>query len=856
MADIQYLNYGDQQIEQQALLKNLADQVQGYVQKQPWSNKRKEKFMSAYSDIMNKGILGASNGTGQWMIDVGDTIDLDSMGRKDKEMYQEAAYFIQQQMAGMPTKSSQEEEKKKELDKFDFYNSFHQKLLEPYAGKAELFADQEQGWDAQDKRGDNGLRLTTNRRLAMQQALKNYLTDLEGKEYNFEGSNFKDKEDARAKIQAAIDALGTETEEDDLPAFNALGLKYRNYFSNGGNDASGYTNKETGESLTWNQYNKYQQEQAELKSKQEAEVEKQKLAQQRANQYSNFRFYGRGLSGKPLSSEHSSLEYLNGLAQKDNLNGDEQSELVGAFKLAARNNQLQNLTKEELQKFGSAYANHPNRLKKINGLNGLYWDTIGNRIIKPYSKGIQPQTSFQDILDQNNPEMLEKKRLELQNSKTLKEEDWDIIGADTVSMLGDIVSLGGGYAGAAGGLTTIVSDLYADIKRGKDFWSTAKNLAKNTAWGFAGLIPGAKLAKLGKRAAQLYALYNSYGIITDPDVHKSWKKLINGEDFTSHDFENLKWTLHAVTGAHNTVRSHFSDKALQNNLGNKNKVVVETKNGKRTITTEQQKEINKAGGRGGQEAANKKFKDIAKEEAKEGSFKFNTESRKWYNPARYSQRVRNAVSNEQKLEGTPAAASKMTVGRILVQDKNKPLIANPFSLNTYRNWWTSGGPNRGYATMALGKTYQSLNNTKQNTISQTEKQPNSNKFLSDEAKEYREVLKGNFSNNAIQGGVHKVGDLTFNVDVPRPGATNGFVEVSFKDGSKQTIRFDNQKQLQEQISKIIKERRVKANSSGQKTKIDAKEMGKILKSLKSKGLLKQGGKITDSQIDNFLKQYK
>jgi hypothetical protein len=81
--------------------------------------------MSAYSDIMNKGILGASNGTGQWMIDVGDTIDLDSMGRKDKEMYQEAAYFIQQQMAGMPTKSSQEEEKKKELDKFDFYKSFH-----------------------------------------------------------------------------------------------------------------------------------------------------------------------------------------------------------------------------------------------------------------------------------------------------------------------------------------------------------------------------------------------------------------------------------------------------------------------------------------------------------------------------------------------------------------------------------------------------------------------------------------------------------------------------------------------------------------------------------------------------------
>jgi len=62
--------------------------------------------MSAYSDLMNKGILGASNSTGQWMIDVNGVVDLDSMDKKDKEMYGEAAYFIQQQMAGLPTKSS------------------------------------------------------------------------------------------------------------------------------------------------------------------------------------------------------------------------------------------------------------------------------------------------------------------------------------------------------------------------------------------------------------------------------------------------------------------------------------------------------------------------------------------------------------------------------------------------------------------------------------------------------------------------------------------------------------------------------------------------------------------------------
>jgi hypothetical protein len=63
--------------------------------------------MSAYSDLMNRGIQGASNGTGQWMIDVGgDALPFDTMSQKDKEMYQEAAYFIQQQMAGLPTKDS------------------------------------------------------------------------------------------------------------------------------------------------------------------------------------------------------------------------------------------------------------------------------------------------------------------------------------------------------------------------------------------------------------------------------------------------------------------------------------------------------------------------------------------------------------------------------------------------------------------------------------------------------------------------------------------------------------------------------------------------------------------------------
>jgi len=106
-----------------------------------------------------------------------------------------------------------------------------------------LFLDPEQGWDAQDVRGANGLRGTTERKKAMIAELKAYKKDLDNQDlnYNFEGTSFKDKADLQAKIQAAIDALGTNEETDDLPAFNALGLPYRAFFNNGGNDIYGTT---------------------------------------------------------------------------------------------------------------------------------------------------------------------------------------------------------------------------------------------------------------------------------------------------------------------------------------------------------------------------------------------------------------------------------------------------------------------------------------------------------------------------------------------------------------------------------------------------------------------------------------
>ena len=265
--EITYIPYGQNEISQQDLMTNLANGLPSFMQQYKWLQKPKnqEKFLKAYDDI-TKNLTGATDSSGRWIINV-NNIDIDGMSPKDKEIYEHAAYYIQQQMSQMTPRAKEEEKKNENLDKFDFIKSFNQQLLNNYyGGNSTLFEDPEQGWNALDVRGSNGLRGTDKRRERMIEALESYRKGLEGKNFNFEGTSFTDINDANNKIQSAIDALKTSGEEDDLKAFSALGLPYRSYFSNGGSDASGYQDAE-GNSLTWQQYN-------DLKQKQEEEIAK------------------------------------------------------------------------------------------------------------------------------------------------------------------------------------------------------------------------------------------------------------------------------------------------------------------------------------------------------------------------------------------------------------------------------------------------------------------------------------------------------------------------------------------------------------------------------------------------------
>lgn len=244
-----YLNYGDAQIEQQAFLNAAANNVESYLSKQPWSNKRKDLFRKAYTDIMSREVTGASNATGIWNVQhKGSQIDLDSLSKKEREMYGEAAYFIQQQMSSIPTKQAAEEEEKKKKENLPLFdNKYFTSQFQGYIGNKE-FGGQDWNvntqWNVLDKPNEDGIRATTNRANKLADMLEGYLQTIKDDEVNWEGSPFTDANDFRTRVQNAISALRTPDTEDDIDTLNKIGLKASDYLSTGADDIVEYDGKQ------------------------------------------------------------------------------------------------------------------------------------------------------------------------------------------------------------------------------------------------------------------------------------------------------------------------------------------------------------------------------------------------------------------------------------------------------------------------------------------------------------------------------------------------------------------------------------------------------------------------------------
>jgi len=76
---------------------SLANGIDSYLGSKNWAKKDKyrQAWLNAYQDIMNRGIIGASNDTGMWRVNHnGADIDMSGMSNIQREMYGDAAYYI------------------------------------------------------------------------------------------------------------------------------------------------------------------------------------------------------------------------------------------------------------------------------------------------------------------------------------------------------------------------------------------------------------------------------------------------------------------------------------------------------------------------------------------------------------------------------------------------------------------------------------------------------------------------------------------------------------------------------------------------------------------------------------------
>ena len=915
--EITYIPYGQDEISQQDLMTSLANGIEGYLGSKRWARKDKYRnaWLAAYQDIINHGLTGASNETGVWTVNHGkDPIVLNNMSNTEREMYQDAAYYIQQKMSQMTPRKKEEEKKKEDLEKFgDFKTNFTKQILSNRFGNSEdIFKDSEQGWDALDARGTNGLRGTEKRREAMIAELKTYKNSLNDKDYNFEGTSFKDKADLQTKIQAAIDALENtpKDESDDLPAFSALGLPYRAFFSNGGNDP--YTKGDY--SGTYSGYNEYLAKQNEAKQK----AEQEKLKQQKANYWSGYKYYNLSqYNGRPLTSEESNVEHLNKIISKDKWSGDEASQIVQAFKLAERNGQLVPITdKNELAKFGPMWKNRVKQLRKINGINGIYYDTVGKKFVKPYKNGQTPQTSFQDILDQNNPEAIAKKKAD--SDQKLREQyakrtemtpqDWEYVA----SVVPDIASIPDTEPISAAALAFTgagmrhhaLANRPGGMSASDKWWQAADYLGAGLAaipgFGDAYLV-GRILNTTRKFATGLFAAAGAYGLgSATVNAFGKWAK---GEDMTLQEKMDVVMAIPSLVSAYRLrSREGLNDAAKAANQNNittnkgKVKVTVTDESGNKSVkeitglseqkSKELQKQFKNAGNDNSKKTQILKSDSEVQAKASEQGIDLNkvsieTDSRhmaSYRKPTEIEFYPETSPSSartryNQEIENLKNSGHNWQARRLQIYDKfyrGTGGARKESDGNWFKKAWhyVTDTPSQEFANrIKNGETPKTTNSAE--TPKTVETKSNWSQEKIDKYQKNLEQMESSFLDrskyNPSSKSQEKI-DLSKNISSEKYSLAdgkqlelsmnNGILNIKGPDGINVSQRVHDQLEVKKVVADIIKNYNNSIGRSSASVKRFSKEYIESLKELRRKGyLFKQGGTLNNPHIDTVIEDF-
>ena len=867
------MKYNNVEINQDEFLQQVAKDSISYLQEQGWTNKTNEAWKKSLAEIINGEIESSSVASegqyaGQRVIHTNKNFNIESLSKKQKRIYSDVAWFLDQEMEKFANnKQEKQEEQKIDLPKFtndQFSIDFNKIIANDRYGGQKFTEDQ---WNSIDERDSTGKRDTSKRSQLLANYLRQYSDQITGK-YDYTDSPFKNEQDLKERINTAIKSLEDGVwDQNDIDNLNRIGINPEIYLSNGLKDIKGTIE---GNPITYEEYNSLVEQQAkaeeENKKKEQERLEKSK----ETLRFTNLEEYKSPTFAKDLSfienaafrtiaekypDEESLINDLNTIAKKQgNLDYKDQAIVQSAFRIFSKNNILEDLDDNDRDLL-SKVSDNVDGLKKIKGVTGIYYDPT----TKKFFRGSHGEFK-NDVLSQYRKPITPP-------SNKLK-DNWTWSSSDIVeagALVGDIASLvyPGAVGGAFLGTGAALARTYASIDKGTfNFWDRLLDIGTGVIGGIPVLGDALMVGKIGKgvkfflqSAGVLEAMSNS------PEFASVAKKLSKGDysDITVDEWKGLLTFFRGITGAGRVFKSNRSIAEAARRSG------LEVKNGfwKQALGT-------------GPEITRTNLHNF---KAKVGEKEINVElkNEEYDNLIKNLRKVRPGKKSQEKSQEIIKKAIEPKIKEI------KPDVKTEDITITYSPTWRRFIPYTGTKNVAsnlgvtdseiAGNTIEEFKNSLQNRSTWDKIINGSNRALMDyrkrlikdksgqinpvttagsqntrqllsqgensipeiyrsnpeTAKRYGDIIiNKNFSNTPLVLGNDKLGkDALSVVQLP-----NGSYSLLHKGNVIENSY--NQKHIQQAVANIIQQN-VK--------NVTIEEMGKILRDYKSKGWLKYGGKI-------------
>lgn len=877
------MKYNNVEINQDEFLQQVAKDSISYLQEQGWTNKTNEAWKKSLAEIINGEIESSSVASegqyaGQRVIHTNKNFNIESLSKKQKRIYSDVAWFLDQEMEKFANnKQEKQEEQKINLPKFtndQFSIDFNKIIANDRYGGQKFTEDQ---WNSIDERDSTGKRDTSKRSQLLANYLRQYSDQITGK-YDYTDSPFKSEQDLKERINTAIKSLEDGVwDQNDIDNLNRIGINPEIYLSNGLKDIKGTIE---GNPITYEEYNSLVEQQAKAEEENKKKEQEKLEESKEALRFTNLEEYKSPTFAKDLSfienaafrtiaekypDEESLINDLNTIAKKEgNLDYKDQAIVQSAFRIFSKNNMLEDLDDNDRDLL-SKVSNNVDGLKKIKGVTGIYYDPttknffrgshgeFKNDILSQYRKPTTPTTSPSDKLV----------------DKTWSASDIVEAGA----LVGDIASLvyPGAIGGAAFGTTAALARTYASIDKGTfNFWDRLLDIGTGLVGGIPVLGDALMVGKIGRgvkgflqSAGVLEAMFNS------PEFASVAKKLSKGDysDITVDEWKGMLTFFRGITGAGRVYKTNRAITETAKRSG------LEVNNSFRGRVFGYGPKINTTNSHN--------FK------AKVGEKEINVElkNEEYDNLIKNLKKVRPGKKSQEKSQEIIKKAIEPKIKEI------KPDVKTEDITITYSPTWRRFLPFTGTKNVAsnlgvtdseiAGNTIEEFKNSLQNRSAwdkfingsnktlmryrrslikdksglinpvTTAESPNARQPLSqgeivygnsipeiyrpginynrETAQRYRDIIiNKNFSNTPLVLGNDKLGkDALSVVQLP-----NGSYSLLHKGNVVENSY--NQKHIQQAVANVIQQN-IK--------NITVEEMGKILRDYKSKGWLKYGGKI-------------